>query len=113
LKHNQDVEISDLRSMPLIIPTPPQTKRLERLAELAMAAKRHGFAGEPPDNKLVVACHDLVDQLATKAPRYLRPPAQAVTFQKPDDCLAVLERAVNWEAEKLYGVEALGPFDDF
>jgi hypothetical protein len=29
------------------------------------------------------------------------------------DCLAVLERAVNWEAEKLYGVEALGPFEEF
>jgi hypothetical protein len=29
------------------------------------------------------------------------------------DCLAVLELAVNWEAEKLYGVEGLGPFDEF
>jgi hypothetical protein len=28
-------------------------------------------------------------------------------------CLAVLEKAVNWEAEKLYGVESLGPFDEF
>jgi hypothetical protein len=24
-----------------------------------------------------------------------------------------LELAVNWEAEKLYGVEGLGPFDEF
>jgi hypothetical protein len=29
------------------------------------------------------------------------------------DCLAVLELAVNWEAEKLYGMEGLGPFDEF
>ena len=113
VKHNQDVEISDLRSMPLVIPTPAQAKRLEHLAELAMSAKRHAFASEPPDNALVAECRRLADQLTAHAPDYLRPPAQAVTFQKPDDCLAVLERAVNWEAEKLYGVESLGPFDDF
>jgi hypothetical protein len=29
------------------------------------------------------------------------------------DGLAVLELAVNWEAEKLCGVEGLGPFDEF
>ena len=112
VKHNQDIEISDLRSMPFVIPTPAQARRLERLAELAMAAKRHAFASEPPDNALVAECRKLAEQLAA-APAYLRPPAQAVTFQKPDDCLAVLERAVNWEAEKLYGVESHGPFDDF
>jgi len=28
-------------------------------------------------------------------------------------CLAVIELAVNWEAEKLYDVEGLGPFDEF
>lgn len=27
--------------------------------------------------------------------------------------LDVLELAVNWEAEKLYDVEVLGPFDEF
>lgn len=113
VKHNQDVEISDLRSMPLVIPTPAQAKRLERLAELAMQAKRHGFAGEPPADPLVLECRRLVEVLNAGAPAYLRPPAQAVTFQKPDDCLAILERTVNWEAEKLYGVEGLGPFDDF
>jgi hypothetical protein len=30
-----------------------------------------------------------------------------------DDGLAILELAVNWEAEKLYGVEGFGPFDEF
>ena len=105
-------ELSDLRQLPLVVPTPTQAKRLERLADLAMAAKRHAFAGEPPGHALVAECRKLAEQLAA-APAYLRPPAQAVTFQKPDDCLAVLERAVNWEAEKLYGVESHGPFDDF
>jgi hypothetical protein len=31
----------------------------------------------------------------------------------PLDCLQVLEKAVNWETEKLYGVEGQGPFDEF
>jgi hypothetical protein len=26
---------------------------------------------------------------------------------------AVIERCVNWETEKLYAVEGLGPFDEF
>lgn len=106
-------ELSDLRQLPVVIPTPVQAKRLEHLAQLAMQAKRHAFASEAPTNELVVECRRLADALRTSAPAYLRPPAQAVTFQKPEDCLAVLERTVNWEAEKLYGVEALGPFDDF
>ena len=106
-------ELSDLRQLPLVIPTPAQAKRLERLAELAMQAKRHAFAAEPPSDPLVFECRRLADALSANAPTYLRPPAQAVTFQKPDDCLAVIERTVNWEAEKLYGVESLGPFDDF
>lgn len=113
VKHNQDVEISDLRMMPLVIPTLAQATRLERLAELAMRAKRHGFAGQAPSNELVAESRRLAEQLTDKAPAYLHPPAQAVTFQNPDDCLAVIERAVSWEAEKLYGVEGLGPFDEF
>ena len=106
-------ELSDLRQLPLVIPAPAQAKRLERLAELAMQAKRHAFAAEAPADPLVLECRRLADVLNASAPAYLRPPAQAVTFQKPDDCLAVIERTVNWEAEKLYGVEAQGPFDDF
>lgn len=113
LKHTQKWEIGDLRQLPFVIPTPAQAKRLERLAELAMQAKRHAFAAEPPPDPLVLECRRLADALLAQAPAYLRPPAQAVTFQKPEDCLAVLECTVNWEAEKLYGVESLGPFDDF
>ena len=41
------------------------------------------------------------------------PSAQLKLLPTAVDCLAVLELAVNWEAEKLYDVEALGPFDDF
>jgi hypothetical protein len=77
-----------------------------------MQAKLHEFAAAPPDNALVAECRDLAQQLE-QAPVYLHTGAQAVTYQKPDDCLQVIERVVNWEAEKLYGVEGLGPFDEF
>ena len=30
-----------------------------------------------------------------------------------DDCLSVIELTVSWEAERLYNVEGLGPFDEF
>ena len=113
VKHNQDVEINDLRSMPIVMPSPAQAKRFDRLAQLAIAAKRHGFAGETPPDDLVAECRKIEASLAAGAPAYLRPPAQAVTYQSPDDCLAIIERAVNWEAERLYGVEGLGPFDEF
>ena len=43
----------------------------------------------------------------------LHPTAQQILLESPRDCLAVLEEAVSWEAEKLYGVEGLGPFDEF
>ena len=55
----------------------------------------------------------LADELAAKAPAYLHPSTQLKLLPTAADCLAVLELAVNWEAEKLYGVEALGPFDEF
>ena len=43
----------------------------------------------------------------------MRPDAQSQLLASPAACLAVIERAVNWEAEKLYGVESEGPLDDF
>jgi hypothetical protein len=49
----------------------------------------------------------------TVAPAYLRPSAQGILLETPADCLEVIEKSVNWEAEKLYGVEGQGPFDEF
>ena len=106
-------QVNDLRQIPLVIPTPAQAKRLERLAQLATEAKRHGFAAEPPADSLVSECRQLDTQLLANAPAYLHPPRQAVTFQQPDNCLVVIERAVNWAAEQLYGVAGLGPFNEF
>ncbi|HZL77619.1 MAG TPA: hypothetical protein VFC17_02115 [Candidatus Limnocylindrales bacterium] len=113
LKHTQKWEIGDLRQLPLVMPTRGQEKRLKELAEQAMEAKRLTFAGATPPNKLAASVRALADELAAKAPAYLHPSAQLKLLHTAADCLAVLELAVNWEAEKLYGVEGLGPFDEF
>ena len=113
IKHNQDVEINDVRMMPMVMPTHGQEKRLKELAERAMEAKRLTFAGATPPNQLAATVRGLSDELADKAPSYLRPAAQLKLLHTAADCLAVIELAVNWEAEKLYGVEGLGPFDEF
>lgn len=113
IKHTQKWEIGDLRQLPLVMPTRGQEKRLKELAEQAMEAKRLTFVGATPPNKLAASVRALADELAAKAPAYLHPSAQLKLLHTAADCLAVLELAVNWEAEKLYGVEALGPFDEF
>ena len=38
---------------------------------------------------------------------------QNLPLDSPADCLEVKEEAGGWEAEKLYGVEGQGPFDEF
>ena len=47
------------------------------------------------------------------APEYLKPNAQMLLLETAQDCLDTIQLAVNWEAEKLYNVEGLGPFDEF
>jgi hypothetical protein len=111
--HTWMVQISDIRQMPLVIPSKAQEKRLKELAEWAIAAKRLSFANETPSNELVAAVRAISNSLQEGAPEYLRPAAQQLLLATPQDCLAILERTVNWEAEKLYGVEGQGPFDEF
>ena len=113
VKHNQDVEINDLRQMPLVVPTKVQAKRLESLAELAIEAKRCEFSGQQPSHTLANEVRALAGELAKSAPVYLKPSAQQQLLATPESCLAVIELAVNWEAEKLYGIEGGGPFDEF
>jgi type I restriction-modification system DNA methylase subunit len=113
IKHTQKWEIGDLRQVPLVMPTRAQASRLEKLAGLAMAAKRHQFAGQSPTHELAAEVRALGEELFAQAPEYLRPDAQRKLLATATDCLAVLELAVNWEAEKLYGVEGDGPFDEF
>lgn len=78
-----------------------------------MAAKRAEFSGTAPDNELTVRVRELSEALLAHAPPYLQPSAQLRLLETPADCLGVVERVVNWETEKLYGVEGCGPFDEF
>ena len=113
IKHTQKWEIGDLRQMPIVIPTRQQERQLKKLAELCLEAKRLALAAKPATQELTATARTWILELLATGPNYLQPPAQASTLQSPEDCLAVFELAVNWHAEKLYGVENLGPFDEF
>jgi len=113
VKHNQDIEINDMRMMPIVIPTRDQHEQLRELAELCMEAKRAEFTNNSPSNELVARTRSIGEELRRGARSYLYPDAQDFVLATPRHCLAVLEKAVNWETEKLYGVEGLGPFDEF
>jgi len=106
-------QVNDLRQIPLVMPTPAQAATLEQLARLAMEAKRLVFAGQSPPHPLAAAVRALSDDLEQQAPSYLHPSARRKLLATAADCLEVIELAVNWHAEKLYGVESLGPFDEF
>ena len=113
IKHNQDIEINDMRMMPVVIPTRQQHARLKEHAQLCIEAKRAEFTNQPPPNPLVARTRAIAAELREHAPRYLHPTAQQILLETPRDCLTVLEAAVSWEAERLYGAEGLGPFDEF
>ena len=112
-QHTAKWEIGNLRQMPIVMPNKKQHSALAELATLAMATKRHEFAGSTPANDLVSRVREIGERLRADAPSYLRPSAQGFLLAGPGDCLEVIEKAVNWEVEKLYGVEGLGPFDEF
>jgi len=68
---------------------------------------------QEPSHTLANSVRALAVELSDIAPTYLKPSAQQQLLATPASCLAVIELAVNWEAEKLYGVEGGGPFDEF
>jgi hypothetical protein len=113
IKHNQDVEINDLRGMPLVVPTIDQASRLMELAAAAVAVKGLLFKGAQPSHEIASTVRNISNSLDCDAPAYLKPSAQRKLLATATDCLEVIELAVNWEAEKLYGVEGWGPFDEF
>ncbi|MBM2838225.1 MAG: hypothetical protein HW415_850 [Deltaproteobacteria bacterium] len=43
---------------------------------------------------------------------YLRPLKQLRLIESADNCLNISELAIHWAAERLYGVEGHGPYDD-
>jgi hypothetical protein len=113
IAHTWMAQISDIRMMPIVIPTRAQHARVQELAMLCSETKHAEFTNTPLPNALVARTREIASQLRAQVPAYLHPSAQQILLGTPLDCLAVLENAVNWEAEKLYGVEGLGPFDEF
>jgi hypothetical protein len=113
VKHTAKWEIGDMRQIPLVLPTPVQESELAELARQCMAMKRSAYASASLDQDQVASVRAWARRLQQEAPAYLRPSAQMNLAVSPDDCLTILERAVSWRAEVLYGVEGEGPFDDF
>jgi hypothetical protein len=54
-----------------------------------------------------------IGRRASIAVCWAKPSAQGHLLETSADCLEGIEKSVNWEAEKLYGVEGQGPFDEF
>lgn len=113
VKHTAKWEIGDMRQIPIVLPTPAQETELSALARQCMAMKRASYAGDSLDQEQVAEVRAWSKRLQQDAPDYLRPPAQMNLAVSPEDCLTILERAVSWRAEVLYGVEGEGPFDEF
>ena len=111
--HTWMAQLSDVRTMPLVIPTPPQAERLKRYVSLAKAGKRLEFSASLPGNEMVNVIAAMRDELIRFAPSYLQPDAQARLISSGTRCREVAELSVNWECEKLYGVEGAGPFNEF
>jgi hypothetical protein len=112
VKNTQDYEINDLRMAPVAVPTPSQAEELECLANLAIEAKELSLEDEEPTVPLVRECQKLTEWQKT-APTYLQPDSQMVLLHTADHCLAIVELAINWAVERLYGAEGLGPFNEF
>lgn len=106
-------QMNDIRQLPIVIPTPEQGKALSSLGERAVAAKNLAFARAAVPPEMSEFCQSLGKALRASAPAYLRPAAQHLLLADAQSCLQIIELAVQWEAEKLYGVEGLGPFDEF
>jgi hypothetical protein len=110
--HTWMVQINDIKQMPIIIPTIEQRKEFEALAKWAIATKELTFKETQPFKELIDFCQKLAEKQKS-APEYLRPPKQLKLITNCDDCLNIIELAVHWAVERLYGVEGYGPFNEF
>lgn len=112
IKNTQDYEVNDLRMAPLVVPSEAAKKQLDYLAQLAVEIRTAQFKDKEPTYKAIAECRALAEAQLS-APSYLRPSPQRILVHTAEDCLEVIQLAVNWRSEKLYGVEGLGPFSDF
>jgi len=112
IKNTAAFEISDLRMSPIVIPDKNMVSELETLAKKAIEAKELTFRKAQPSKELVDFCQKLAEKQKS-APEYLRPSRQLKLITTADDCLNIIELAVHWAVERLYGVEGYGPFNEF
>ncbi len=112
VKNTQDYEVNDVRMTPLILPDKESAAELEYLVTLAIQAKELSLTASDPTIELIRKCERLAEK-QNSAPHYLRPTPQMLLFHSADDCLELIESAINWNVEQTYGVEGLGPFDEF
>ena len=112
INHTAKFELNNLRMSPIIIPTSKQASELEILSQKAVEAKELTFRKAQPSKELVDFCQKLAEKQKS-APEYLRPSRQLKLITTADDCLNIIELAVHWAVERLYGVEGYGPFNEF
>lgn len=105
-------QVNVLRQMPIIVPDKDHASDLETLAQKAIEAKEITFKKSQPPKELIDFCQGLAEKQKS-APEYLRPPKQLKLISTAEDCLNIIELAVHWAVEKLYGVEGHGPFSEF
>jgi len=112
INHTSMYQLNDIRMAPFIVPTKEQTIKLETLAKRAVEAKELTLRKQDPSPELIKSCRQLAKE-QQRAPKYLEPRPQMLLLDSSEDCLHAIELAVQWEVEKLYGVEGKGPFDEF
>jgi len=112
IDHTQKYQINDIRQAPIVIPTIEQVKYLDTLGKRAVEAKELILKKLDPYPSLINYSRELARKQQS-APKYLQPPPQLLLLDSSEGCLDAIELAVQWEVEKLYGVEGMGPFDEF
>jgi len=112
IKNTVDYEINDLRMAPFVIPSIEQATYLDTLGKRAVEAKELVLKKLDPSSDLISFSRELVRKQQS-APKYLQPRPQLLLLDSSVECLDAIELAVQWEVEKLYGVEGMGPFDEF
>jgi hypothetical protein len=112
IDHTQKYQINDIRQAPFVIPSKDQAAKLEMLAKRAVEAKELTLKKQDPSAELINDSRQLVKE-QQHAPKYLQPKPQLLLLNSSEECLHAVELAIQWEVEKLYGVEGMGPFDEF
>jgi hypothetical protein len=112
IDHTQKYQINDIRQAPIVIPAKDRAAALNSLAKAAIEGKELTLRSLDPSPQLIKYCRQLA-QGQQSVPKYLRPRPQLLLLDSARDCLEVIELAIQWEVEKLYGVEGMGPFEEF